>query len=74
MPQFRVNTRPLAEAARPAVVPGPEPSMPGRAQVFEHVDWRVWRNWFQQGDGTESDLQNVVDRTAERECRERDVA
>jgi LysR family transcriptional regulator, glycine cleavage system transcriptional activator len=25
----------------------------GRTQVCEHVDWRVWRNWFQQGDGGE---------------------
>lgn len=25
----------------------------GRAQICEHVDWRVWRNWFQQGDGSE---------------------
>ncbi|MFM0418883.1 LysR substrate-binding domain-containing protein [Paraburkholderia aromaticivorans] len=25
----------------------------GRTQVCEHVDWRVWRNWFQQGDGAE---------------------
>ncbi|MEK7913433.1 LysR substrate-binding domain-containing protein [Burkholderia contaminans] len=29
-------------------------SMLGRAQVCEHVDWRVWRNWFQQSDGTET--------------------
>ncbi|MEQ6290491.1 LysR family transcriptional regulator [Vogesella sp. GCM10023246] len=29
----------------------------GRAQVCEHVDWRVWRNWFQKGD--ESD--RVID-------------
>jgi len=28
-------------------------SLLGRAQVCEHVDWRVWRNWFQQGDGSE---------------------
>ncbi|KVT37205.1 LysR substrate-binding domain-containing protein [Burkholderia multivorans] len=28
-------------------------SMLGRAQVCEHVDWRVWRNWFQQSDGTD---------------------
>ncbi|HKR41035.1 MAG TPA: LysR substrate-binding domain-containing protein, partial [Paraburkholderia sp.] len=28
-------------------------SLLGRAQVCEHVDWRVWRNWFQQGDGTD---------------------
>lgn len=25
----------------------------GRAQVCEHVDWRVWRNWFQKSDGLE---------------------
>ncbi|SAL62622.1 LysR family transcriptional regulator [Caballeronia choica] len=25
----------------------------GRSQVCEHVDWRVWRNWFQKGDGGE---------------------
>lgn len=29
-------------------------SLLGRAQVCEHVDWRVWRNWFQQGDGTDT--------------------
>ena len=29
-------------------------SLLGRAQVCEHVDWRVWRNWFQQGDGTDA--------------------
>jgi DNA-binding transcriptional LysR family regulator len=23
----------------------------GRAQVCEHVDWRVWHNWFQASDG-----------------------
>lgn len=28
-------------------------SLLGRAQVCEHVDWRVWRNWFQQSDGTD---------------------
>jgi LysR family glycine cleavage system transcriptional activator len=28
-------------------------SLLGRAQVCEHVDWRVWRNWFQQGDGSD---------------------
>lgn len=28
-------------------------SLLGRAQVCEHVDWRVWRNWFQKGDGSE---------------------
>ncbi|WP_428983476.1 LysR substrate-binding domain-containing protein [Paraburkholderia phymatum] len=22
----------------------------GRTHLGEHVDWRVWRNWFQQGD------------------------
>jgi len=21
--------------------------------VCEHVDWRVWKNWYQQGDGSE---------------------
>jgi LysR family transcriptional regulator, glycine cleavage system transcriptional activator len=25
----------------------------GRTQVCEHVDWRVWRNWFQPGDASE---------------------
>lgn len=25
----------------------------GRTQVCEHVDWRVWRNWFQPGDSGE---------------------
>lgn len=28
-------------------------SLLGRAQVCEHVDWRVWRNWFQHSEGTE---------------------
>lgn len=28
-------------------------SLLGRSQVCEHVDWRVWRNWFQKGDGSE---------------------
>lgn len=25
----------------------------GRTQVCEHVDWRVWRNWFQKGDDSD---------------------
>ncbi|KAG8152389.1 LysR substrate-binding domain-containing protein [Burkholderia catarinensis] len=33
-------------------------SLLGRAQVCEHVDWRVWRNWFQQSDGTEALAEN----------------
>ncbi|WP_269505974.1 LysR substrate-binding domain-containing protein [Burkholderia sp. IMCC1007] len=33
-------------------------SMLGRAQVCEHVDWRVWRNWFQQSDGTDRMTEN----------------
>lgn len=33
-------------------------SLLGRAQVCEHVDWRVWRNWFQQGDGTDGQVEN----------------
>lgn len=33
-------------------------SLLGRAQVCEHVDWRVWRNWFQQGDGTDTLTEN----------------
>lgn len=33
-------------------------SLLGRAQVCEHVDWRVWRNWFQQGDGTDALVEN----------------
>ncbi|MBN3785831.1 LysR substrate-binding domain-containing protein [Burkholderia sp. Ac-20353] len=33
-------------------------SLLGRAQVCEHVDWRVWRNWFQQGDGTDMLVEN----------------
>lgn len=33
-------------------------SLLGRAQVCEHVDWRVWRNWFQQGDGSERLIDN----------------
>jgi DNA-binding transcriptional LysR family regulator len=28
-------------------------SLLGRAQVCEHVDWRVWRNWFQQVEATD---------------------
>lgn len=33
-------------------------SLLGRAQVCEHVDWRVWRNWFQQGDGSDALVEN----------------
>jgi len=33
-------------------------SLLGRAQVCEHVDWRVWRNWFQQGDGSDRLTEN----------------
>ncbi|MBN3815363.1 LysR family transcriptional regulator [Paraburkholderia sp. Se-20369] len=33
-------------------------SLLGRAQVCEHVDWRVWRNWFQQGDGSDALAEN----------------
>jgi LysR family transcriptional regulator, glycine cleavage system transcriptional activator len=33
-------------------------SLLGRAQVCEHVDWRVWKNWYQQGDGSERLDQN----------------
>ncbi|TAM51954.1 MAG: LysR family transcriptional regulator [Paraburkholderia sp.] len=33
-------------------------SLLGRAQVCEHVDWRVWRNWFQQSEGAEMLLEN----------------
>jgi DNA-binding transcriptional LysR family regulator len=33
-------------------------SLLGRAQVCEHVDWRVWRNWFQHGDGTDMLAEN----------------
>ncbi|MHA6908897.1 LysR substrate-binding domain-containing protein [Ralstonia pseudosolanacearum] len=33
-------------------------SLLGRAQVCEHVDWRVWRNWFQQSDDSERLEQN----------------
>ncbi|CAG9215886.1 LysR family transcriptional regulator [Paraburkholderia sabiae] len=33
-------------------------SLLGRAQVCEHVDWRVWRNWFQQGDGSDRLVEN----------------
>lgn len=28
-------------------------SLLGRAQICEHVDWRVWKNWFQQSDGSD---------------------
>ena len=34
-------------------------SLIGRAQICEHVDWRVWRNWFQQGDGSDRVQENV---------------
>lgn len=30
----------------------------GRGQICEHVDWSVWRNWFQQGDGTDRFVEN----------------
>jgi DNA-binding transcriptional LysR family regulator len=33
-------------------------SLLGRAQVCEHVDWRVWRNWFQHSDGTDMLVEN----------------
>jgi LysR family transcriptional regulator, glycine cleavage system transcriptional activator len=33
-------------------------SLLGRAQICEHVDWRVWRNWFQQGDGLDRLVEN----------------
>lgn len=26
----------------------------GRGQICEHVDWRVWRNWFQQSDSSDN--------------------
>ncbi|KAF1028825.1 MAG: HTH-type transcriptional regulator PerR [Burkholderia plantarii] len=35
-------------------------SLVGRAQVCEHVDWRVWRNWFQQGDSVHGHNDNGV--------------
>lgn len=33
-------------------------SLLGRSQVCEHVDWRVWRNWFQQSDGMDKLVEN----------------
>ncbi|SIT35599.1 Transcriptional regulator, LysR family [Paraburkholderia ribeironis] len=33
----------------------------GRTHLGEHVDWRVWRNWFQQGG-------DVMERLIENEC------
>ncbi|WP_250454427.1 LysR substrate-binding domain-containing protein [Caballeronia sp. ATUFL_M2_KS44] len=30
----------------------------GRTQVCEHVDWRVWRNWFQPGDVGERSVES----------------
>ncbi|CAB3803919.1 Glycine cleavage system transcriptional activator [Paraburkholderia ultramafica] len=34
-------------------------SLIGRAQICEHVDWRVWRNWFQRSDGSDRVHENV---------------
>jgi LysR family transcriptional regulator, glycine cleavage system transcriptional activator len=52
---FRGRTlRPLDLLAHPTL----SLSLLGRAQVCEHVDWRVWKNWHQQGDGLESLDQN----------------
>ncbi|MGF6479820.1 LysR substrate-binding domain-containing protein [Paraburkholderia sp. JPY419] len=33
-------------------------SLLGRAQICEHVDWSVWRNWFQEGDGPDKLVEN----------------
>jgi DNA-binding transcriptional LysR family regulator len=33
-------------------------SLLGRAQVCEHVDWTVWRNWFQHSDGSDRLVEN----------------
>jgi DNA-binding transcriptional LysR family regulator len=33
-------------------------SLLGRSQVCEHVDWSVWRNWFQQSDGSDRLVEN----------------
>ncbi|SCK29667.1 LysR substrate-binding domain-containing protein [Vogesella sp. LIG4] len=41
--------KPLDLLARPTL----HLSQVGRDQVCEHVDWRVWRNWFQKGDETD---------------------
>lgn len=41
--------KPLEPLAHPTL----HLSLLGRAQVCEHVDWRVWQNWFQQGDGSD---------------------
>jgi DNA-binding transcriptional LysR family regulator len=41
--------KPLDPLAQPTL----HLSLFGRAQVCEHVDWRVWSNWFQQGDGSD---------------------
>lgn len=30
----------------------------GRAQICEHVDWRVWRNWFEDEGGTDVMTEN----------------
>ncbi|MEM5367150.1 LysR substrate-binding domain-containing protein [Paraburkholderia azotifigens] len=30
----------------------------GRAQICEHVDWSVWRNWFQRSDGADATVAN----------------
>ncbi|AOK19410.1 MULTISPECIES: LysR substrate-binding domain-containing protein [Burkholderia cepacia complex] len=52
---FRGRTlKPLDLLAHPTL----NLSLLGRAQVCEHVDWRVWRNWFQQGDGTDTIVEN----------------
>ncbi|WP_354682235.1 LysR substrate-binding domain-containing protein [Cupriavidus necator] len=52
---FRARTlKPLDLLSHPTL----NLSLLGRAQVCEHVDWRVWRNWFQQGDGTDTFVEN----------------
>jgi DNA-binding transcriptional LysR family regulator len=47
--------KPLDLLARPTL----NLSLIGRAQICEHVDWRVWRNWFQRGDGSDVVHENV---------------
>lgn len=50
----RKSLKPLALLSYPTLNLSPL----GRTQVCEHVDWRVWRNWFQQGDGSDRLAEN----------------
>jgi LysR family transcriptional regulator, glycine cleavage system transcriptional activator len=46
------SLKPLDLLSRPTL----NLSLLGRAQVCEHVDWRVWKNWFQEGDAVDQPI------------------